>query len=180
MPRQNKPRAVFAEDHLARRVAAERESRGWTYDGLASRMTRAGCPMAPSAIFKTEKSQPRRRIVVDELVAYSKVFGVPIEELLLPPEIVMRNDLIDLVLEHEEAKGVSAAAWERVRESTARLREYVDENPDAEDALEGVYRVWVDAEYSNENQFGALAYRMWDVTQSARWQDELMRATGRG
>jgi len=86
---------VFAEDNLAERIAAEREAHGWTNDGLAKRMTDAGCPMTGSAIFKIEKAEPRRRIVVDELVAFSRVFGIPIEQLLLDPELVAEQEVID-------------------------------------------------------------------------------------
>ena len=50
-------------------------------------MTDAGCPITGSAIFKIEKSQPRRRIVVDELVAFARVFGIPMEQLTTAPEV---------------------------------------------------------------------------------------------
>lgn len=85
MPPRNPTRSVTREDLLAERVAALREDRGWTYDGLAARMTALGCPIQPSAIFKTEKGNPRRRVVVDELVAYSKAFDVPLDYLVAVP-----------------------------------------------------------------------------------------------
>ena len=97
--RPNKPRGIFAEDHLAQRVAAERDARGWTNDGLAKRMTDAGCPMTASAIFKIEKAEPRRRIVVDELVTFAKVFGLPLEELLIPPSLARGREIRRLVIE---------------------------------------------------------------------------------
>lgn len=59
-----------------------------SYDGLAQRMAENGCPIPPSAIFKTEnvdKDGNRRRIVVDELVAYARVFGVAVEDLVAMP-----------------------------------------------------------------------------------------------
>jgi transcriptional regulator with XRE-family HTH domain len=99
MPRPNKRREIFAEDHLAQRIAAERDARGWTNDGLAKRMTDAGCPMTGSAIFKIERAVPRRRIVVDELVAFAKVFAVPMEELLIPPSLATRREMRRLALE---------------------------------------------------------------------------------
>ena len=104
MSRPNKRRGVFAEAHLAQRIAAERDARGWTNDGLAKRMTEAGCPMVGSAIFKIEKADPPRRIVVDELVAFAKVFEVPLEHLLLPPEVAASQELtrLVLVLEHDD------------------------------------------------------------------------------
>lgn len=85
MPRPNRPREVFAEEHLAKRIAFERDVRGWTNDGLAKRMTDAGCAVTGSAIFKIEKGEPRRRIVVDELVAFARVFDTTVEVLISDP-----------------------------------------------------------------------------------------------
>lgn len=95
MPRPHRQRSVFAEDYLAARITSEREKRGWTLEGLAKRMTDVGCPLAPSAIYKVEQGQPRRRIVVDELVAFSRVFGIPVDQLLLDPKIEAAKRVID-------------------------------------------------------------------------------------
>jgi len=103
MPRPNRPRSVFAEDNLARRIAVEREARGWSIDGLAKRMTEAGCPMTGSAIFKIEKGQPRRRIVFDEAIAFSQVFGTPLFELSVPPEFAEQQELTRLLVAYQEA-----------------------------------------------------------------------------
>jgi transcriptional regulator with XRE-family HTH domain len=47
-------------------------------------MTKAGAPMNQSAIWKIENGKPRRRITVDEAIAFAKVFEVPLDELLTP------------------------------------------------------------------------------------------------
>jgi transcriptional regulator with XRE-family HTH domain len=88
MPRVNMLRSLENEQNLARRIAYERERAGQSYAGLAKRMEDAGYPMQSSAIFKIEKGDPPRRITVDELVGFSAVFGVPVSDLLLPPEVV--------------------------------------------------------------------------------------------
>ena len=66
MPPKNAGRSGTREDLLAERISRLREERGWTYEALARRMTMAGCPIQPSAIYKTEKGSPRRRVVVEE------------------------------------------------------------------------------------------------------------------
>ena len=86
MPRPNPPRPLGCEANLARRVAYERTHRGWTYEGLARRMSDAGCPIQASAIYKIEKGNPPRRISVDELVAFATAFDIDIKDLLIPPE----------------------------------------------------------------------------------------------
>lgn len=84
MARPNAPRSIGAEDNLADRIARERQLRGWSYETLAERMTNAGCSIQGSAIYKIEKGNPRRRITVDELLAFAKVFEVTLDNLLTP------------------------------------------------------------------------------------------------
>lgn len=88
MPPKNPAGSLAGEQHLAERVALLREQRGWSYEQLARAMTHAGCPMNQSAIHKIEKGQPRRRITVDELLAFAKVFGTNISALVLDKSIV--------------------------------------------------------------------------------------------
>lgn len=72
---------------MARRIAAERTLRGWSYADLAGRLAEAGCPIAQSAIFKIEKGTPRRKITVDEAVAFARVLGIELTDLLGVNEI---------------------------------------------------------------------------------------------
>lgn len=88
MPRPNPLRMVQNEANLAERIAYERERRGWTYEGTAKRMTEIGCTIQGSAIYKIEKAEPRRRISVDELVAFAAIFETTVEDLLLPVDAV--------------------------------------------------------------------------------------------
>jgi transcriptional regulator with XRE-family HTH domain len=83
MPPRNPARSLTGEPQLAERIGYERERRGWSYEQLAKRMTDVGCPMNQSAIYKIEKATPRRRITVDELLAFAKVFDTNISALLL-------------------------------------------------------------------------------------------------
>jgi transcriptional regulator with XRE-family HTH domain len=136
MPRPNKRRGVFAEDHLAQRIAAERDARGWTNDGLAKRMTDAGCPMTGSAIFKIEKMEPRRRIVVDELVTFAKVFGIPLEELLLAPEVAASKEATRLVLRWSEAAKAADPLIEAQNVAADAIYDYITAHPDARGAMD--------------------------------------------
>lgn len=86
MPRPNPPRAIIEEINLSQRMALERESRGWTYESLANRMTAAGCPITASSLYKSEKSG--RRITFEEVVGLSRAFGIPVQDLLLPADLV--------------------------------------------------------------------------------------------
>ncbi len=98
MPPRNPARSLFSEEALAARIAHERERRGWTYESVAKRMTEAGCPINQSAIYKIEKAEPRRRITVDELVAFSQIFDMSVEDLLVPLDLA--GSLDGAALEH--------------------------------------------------------------------------------
>jgi transcriptional regulator with XRE-family HTH domain len=103
MARPNKQRDIDVEEAFAQRVELERKKRDLSYEGLAKLMTAVGCAIQPSAIQKIEKAKPRRRIVVNEAVAFAIVFGIPIEELLTP-----RSVRLDLQLNKAIADGPGA------------------------------------------------------------------------
>jgi transcriptional regulator with XRE-family HTH domain len=115
-PRPNRPRSIHAEAHLVEWIVRERDARKMTNEGLAKRMTDLGCPMSGSAIFKIEKADPPRRIVVDELVAFARVFDVDVADLLLPPDVAAdRNLSRDL------------RAWSAAADRATRAQEALDE-----------------------------------------------------
>jgi transcriptional regulator with XRE-family HTH domain len=121
VPRPNPPRSLQSEENLAHRVVYERERRGWTYEGTAKRLTVAGCPIQGSAIYKIEKGNPRRRISVDELVAFAKVFDVDTSDLLIPPELIAEHEALDAVRELEQKIQVLAAITGECFEAVERI-----------------------------------------------------------
>lgn len=117
MPRQNATRSIFAERSVAQRILYERKERGMSVEGLAERMKQVGCPIQVSALYRIENANPPRRITVDELVAFSEVFGIPVPELLLPLETVHRRAVVELALQLDtivrdlRAKATVAYEW---------------------------------------------------------------------
>lgn len=101
MPRPKPPRGMEAERNVAARVAYERERARYSYAGLAQRMTDLGCAIDASAIYKIEKSDPPRRITVDELVGFAAVFGLEVDELLVPPVKVVGSEVAELLDKHQ-------------------------------------------------------------------------------
>lgn len=169
MPRPNAPRTIASERGLARRVAHERETRGMSYEALASRMTSVGCAINATAIYKIEKADPPRRITVDELVAFSEVFGVPVQELLLPPELAAKQELVRLMVAWDNARSKAAAAKEDEDAAWGQLRAYVDEHSDLHEPLEAALNVWSTFYFAREQQGDAVAYWMWKATHSDEW-----------
>lgn len=176
MPRPNRPRSVLAEEHLARRIAAERDRLKMTNDGLAERMTKAGCPMTGSAIFKIEKGEPRRRIVVDELVAFARVFGVTVEELLLPPGVAGRRQLAELVRAWDRAENAAIHARLARDEAWGSLEAHVTGHPELSDELQAVLEEWAGQRFEEPDEVGegAVALMMWQLTHDKTWASKVL------
>jgi transcriptional regulator with XRE-family HTH domain len=102
-------------------MAYERDKRGWSNGELASQMTRVGCAIDQSAIYKIEKGRPKRRsISVDELAAMSIVFETPADELMKPPEQALGQRARELVAQLHKDR---LEALKAVRRINATIRE---------------------------------------------------------
>jgi len=168
MPRPNPPRSIASEQSLARRVAHERETRGMSYEGLAARMTKAGCPIQASALYKIEKSTPPRRITVDELVALAQVFDLSVENLLLPPEAVAAKELGVLVIRWNDAHQHALQAKEDDEDAWQRVKDFIEEHPEVKKSLEPMMRKWSQYYFEDDHDF-RVAFQMHRLTGAAEW-----------
>lgn len=146
MPRPTKNRDPFGERNVAARVALERERRSMTYEGLAKRMSDAGCKIHSSALYKIEKGDPPRRITVTELLAFSKVLELPLAELVADPRTYMPHRVFELVdtaarledkagrMMHEYLKASEAAAT-AAREARGLLQDNPSLSPLVDDLI---------------------------------------------
>lgn len=135
MPRTTAGRTSANETNLRRRLTAERERRGWTYDGTAQRVTEAGCRLQPSSVYKIEKGDPPRRILVDELVGFAAAFGLSVEELLLPVEAADDARLGELLANTEAARRAADAASAALKAALVELFQHVDRTMPDEQAV---------------------------------------------
>lgn len=165
MPRPNRPRAVTHETVLARRLQHEREKRHMSYESLAQRMTQAGCSMQGSAIYKIEKGDPPRRITVNELVEFARIFGLDVPNLLLPPGLAARQEVRELVAELRSVMAtrlrVFETAEQRQDEIMARLKELLDAGDNTASAIRAELNLWLGA------QEGGWGQRMLDMVRDA-------------
>lgn len=137
MPRPNKGRQIEAEVNLARRIAVERKRRDLSYEGLAKLLGDAGCPIAGSAIYKIENGEPPRRVTVDELVALSHVFKVPVDELLLPMELLNQRRAQELIARLRDLDGRFVALAEDMFATQVELMEVTREDDELGDYVWG-------------------------------------------
>lgn len=169
MPRPNQPRSIASEDALARRIGFEREARGWSPQGLASRMTEAGCAIQASAIYKIEKADPPRRITVDELVAFSQVFEIPVGQLLIPPDIAAANELVDLVLKWDRAQDKQVEASRELDDAWDRLEKWVGTHVEQREMVEKAVRYWSETYFEGGHDL-RVARTMMRLTGDAEWK----------
>lgn len=176
MPRPNPTRSLRSETNLAKRIAHEREQRGMTYDGLAKRMTDAGCPIQPSAIYKIEKADPPRRITVDEVVAFAVVFETSVEDLLKPLELLQAEGLRVLLDSWERAKMLLQIEVQMEESMRDKVRQYVEDHPGMDEHLQRFVREWVDASARATwpDPDTAEAYWMQALTGSVQWSERLL------
>ena len=93
---ERRPGPRASEDNVADHIRLHREMRGWSTAHLAGEVTAAGVPLSQSAVWRIESGNPRRKISVDELIGFAKVFGVSIGELLEPLSVDYSPDLVRL------------------------------------------------------------------------------------
>src|SRR5688500_9413399 len=114
MPRPNPPRTIHSEENLRRRIALEREERGQSYETLAGLMTELGCAIPGSALHKIEKGKPPRKVAVDELIALSEVWGLPVLDLLMPLELRNQQRAQELTQDLVEGDHALTGVMERL------------------------------------------------------------------
>ena len=144
---------------------------------MASRMTKIGCSINSSAIYKIEKSDPPRRITVDELVGFSQVLDIPVDNLLLPPELAAKAELLELLTDWEVARRRASEADEAEGVAWEALKGYIEAHPIAEGPLETALSGWANYYYDPgpSRQF-AVARKMWELTESKEWGEKAKAA----
>ncbi|GGJ72908.1 helix-turn-helix domain-containing protein [Glutamicibacter ardleyensis] len=132
-------RYIHAETDLANYIRELREDREWTYSDLSKRMLEVGCPIDKSSLQKIEKGQPRRKIAVNELVAFSRVFNEPVSS-LLEPDAGLENVLAWNDLMHAESLNeIIHTATASYNGIVARLRKIAEEDTAFKEQVLGRY-----------------------------------------
>ena len=126
---------LYSEGNVAARVALEREVRGWSTTELAERVTRAGVKMNQTAVWRIENGTPRRRINLDEALAFARVFELPLEELMSPPLEGLDIDGRRLVQEAVEAFYETREAQDRLHRAVTAIADHIHAHPDSSRAI---------------------------------------------
>jgi transcriptional regulator with XRE-family HTH domain len=115
VPRSNlRPPGI--EDIAARRIAYERNRLNLSTEELARRVTAAGCRIHASAVWRIENGTPRRKISLDEALAFAQVFGITLEQLMEPPEADVRDRVVELTWDFEQWNRDAQALFGRLQE----------------------------------------------------------------
>ena len=121
---------LYSEGNAAARIALERETRGWSTTELAARMTKAGIPMNQTAVWRMENGTPRRKITLDEALGFSRVFEIPLEELMSPPLEGIDLEGRRVVQEAVEAFYAVRDAEDRLHQAVLAIADYLKARPD--------------------------------------------------
>ena len=123
---------LASEDLLARRIKVEREKRGWSQERLAARVEQIlGGGFPQSAVSKIERDKGQRRaITVDEALAFSRVFEIPLLELLVPAEAVANSELRRVLVEFLETGRREAEVRAESRKALERAAAALEAHPD--------------------------------------------------
>ena len=143
MPRTRQRSELLAEAHVAKRIAVERAARGWSYQRLAMKMGHVGVPLHQSAIYKIVHQDPPRRITVDELVGFARVFGLTVEELLADPEVAAEKELVTLILRYRELIAEELRQLQDMRTRQSDVRDRIRDLATATDGGDDVVRRFV-------------------------------------
>jgi len=127
--------SLYSEGNAAARVGLEREVRGWSTTELAARMTKAGVPMNQTAVWRIENATPRRKITLDEALGFSRVFELPLEELMSPPLAGLDLEARRLVQEAVEAFAEKQDAEDRLHAAVLATATYLKAHPDTSQNL---------------------------------------------
>ncbi|WP_087874123.1 helix-turn-helix domain-containing protein [Arthrobacter globiformis] len=123
------------EQKVAATIVRHRKEKDLTYEQLAERMALEGVNIHQSAIQKTEKSG--RRVNIDEMVAYAKVFGIPVEALWggtgQEAEVAAGWQAL---LGAETLHTIAAFARRNYEDEIARVRAKAEKNPELREHIE--------------------------------------------
>lgn len=177
MPRPNRNRTMRQEANVRRRIAYERARKGMSYDGLADRMTRAGCAINQTALYRLENAEPPRKISVNELFAFAEVFELSVAELTVPPELIEEREVFAALDQWREATAVAGRANQGLDESLEHLREELQAHPGATPAATRWLETYVQDMwgYEGERQAEGVEYLLLTLSGVARNSPEWTR-----
>lgn len=141
--------AYGGEQHLASRVKQWREERGWSLEELGRKFNP---PLNRSTVYKIENPSESRKIQVDEVLRFAKVFDKSFAEVLLP----------DMTIAELEG-------WKVLRQAADTLNEIRWLSGQYADAIESVRRMIQKNPALGERV--AQSLRMWEERQVAQAAD---------
>lgn len=144
---------------------------------MAKRMSDLGCAIQHTAIYKMVKADPPRRVTVDELVAFARVFDLGVEELLLPVEAVTNRHVKAAFAEWANAVSESDKAHRRVGEARASISELLKNHPETRVSVEDEMGRYVTDNYGySEEEAVQMAMREFDPDRSMPIDAEALAA----
>lgn len=153
------------QENLARRLAQLRARVPWTAGDVQRALAEVGCVVPRNAALRIE--QGKRQVTVDELVAFSKIYGKTVEDLLTPVELVGHDAAKRIAARIDDEMGAVLDAVRRLGESLYHLRDLRTREPEAGDYLVEILAEPYLAEARSEPPLTDLQRRLRDVAADA-------------
>jgi transcriptional regulator with XRE-family HTH domain len=142
MPRVNTERSLDNERMVAARIAYERQQNDWSYQQTSNKLKRVGGSLGAAEIQKIEKEN--RRLSIDELVAFAKLFKLSPNEIMTPLELVLNKRAMEFVRKADHALEALAKSVRELIETSVELSQLQQTNSRDQSLVEVRKRV---AEY---------------------------------
>ncbi|MET8987736.1 helix-turn-helix transcriptional regulator [Nonomuraea wenchangensis] len=147
------------ETNIALRIEYEMRRRGWSQERLSKEMADAGCPIHQSSISKILNPRGKRRTIsVDEAVAFAKVFGTTLDDVLLPLGVAQGQEVHLLVEEVSTTLFEKAERVEREMRAWDRLSELLSDRE-----VMDSYEAWLQQVMGMTADQAKQALRSWQI-----------------
>lgn len=121
------------ESNLAKRVARERQARGWSAGDVQQRLAEVDCTIPRNAVLRIEQGQ--RSVHVDELLGFSRAFGLTVADLLTPVELLGQQDAERIASAVQESMRAIIASCRSLEDALQQLRKLHEAEPEAGEYL---------------------------------------------
>ena len=140
MPRPKRESTIGVEAHIADVISSRLKQLKWSYYQLAAAMKREGCDIAASSLRQSVVARPNskgvpclRPMKVDELVALSRVFALPLDRLVQGKDWVDGEQVEKAMQDLNRANGLLIAAVRTTLEAEiALMRATTSPSPDTQ------------------------------------------------
>ena len=129
MPPTTPKRTIGGIDTVRERVRREMAAKEWTVPELSRQMESNGCPIQPKSLYRVFDDEQPRTITADEMIAFSRVFDVSLDDLITPIALLDNDRAQELVKEFQDIANDLDSLIDRALTAEAELTHIARKEP---------------------------------------------------